>query len=90
MSKNPFIGAIVHYVKVEGHDMDNNPIRGCQAAIVTRMPDSYAKLDSVDLSTINGSTLDSEPHITHSADNEEMTWHWSEECLLSRKEGEEE
>jgi len=89
MSKRPFIGAIVHYVEIEGHDLDDNPIRGCQAAIVTRMPDSYAKRDRVDLSTINGSTLDSEPRTTHSADNEEMTWHWPEECLSSKKEGKE-
>ena len=84
--KRPFIGAIVHYVKIEDYDLDDNPIRTCLAAIVTRMPASYAKPDSVDLAAIRAPKWDSEPHTTHDAGNGEMTWHWPEECLSDRRE----
>jgi hypothetical protein len=89
MSKKPFIGAIVHYIEIEGHDLDGNPIRTCHAAIVTRLPDSYANPGKVDMTAIIDNSLRSESRTMHDSGNEEMTWHWPEECLLNRKESEE-
>lgn len=89
MSKPPFIGAIVHYVETEDHDLDDRPIRTCYAAIVTKIPASCANPGKVDLTTIEAGATASEPHTTHGENNKEMTWHWPEECLSSRKGGEE-